>query len=186
MLQQALSPSPHGLLLCMANSAAAFYMFAFQVHEKSVLLPLLPLCALADKFPFLALWGPVVGAFSVWPLLWRDGVVAAYAAACAAYLALMWRPTSGRLDAAHAADARPSRVRWLWPRVHRACGAGLAACMAVLHAARLTLAPPEALPWLHDRVFVSFAFCALGIGWVWLQLSQWVPAAQGSAKRKSA
>jgi hypothetical protein len=31
LLHQVVRPSPHGLLLCMANSAFAFYMFSYQV-----------------------------------------------------------------------------------------------------------------------------------------------------------
>jgi hypothetical protein len=42
-----------------------------QVHEKSILLPLLPLSMLAASEPDLALWGPVVGAFQMYPLLVR-------------------------------------------------------------------------------------------------------------------
>ncbi|KAK9807380.1 hypothetical protein WJX73_009447 [Symbiochloris irregularis] len=49
MLHQVLRPSPRGLLLCMANSAFAFFLFSFQVHEKSILLPLLPITLLAPQ-----------------------------------------------------------------------------------------------------------------------------------------
>ncbi|KAK9824694.1 hypothetical protein WJX72_012449 [[Myrmecia] bisecta] len=49
MLQQLRCPSPRGLLICMANSSLAFFLFAYQVHEKSILLPLLPVTLLAAE-----------------------------------------------------------------------------------------------------------------------------------------
>ena len=31
-----------GFLICMLNCSLAFYLFSYQVHEKSILLPCLP------------------------------------------------------------------------------------------------------------------------------------------------
>lgn len=50
-----------------------------QVHEKSILLPLMPILLLAEQEPFLAGWMPIVSAFSMFPLLKKDGVAIAYA-----------------------------------------------------------------------------------------------------------
>ena len=40
------------LLLALSSSAWAFFLFSYQVHEKSVLLPLAPLPFLADSIAF--------------------------------------------------------------------------------------------------------------------------------------
>lgn len=53
----------------------------WQVHEKSVLLVLLPVTLLADHEPELAFWLPLVASFSMYPLLKKDGLRLAYAAA---------------------------------------------------------------------------------------------------------
>lgn len=50
------------------------------MHEKSVLLPLLPLVLLATEEPFLAAWLQPVALFSMFPLLKRDGLAIAYGA----------------------------------------------------------------------------------------------------------
>lgn len=108
-LHQALRPSRRGTLYAMACSSLAFYLFSYQVHEKSILLPLLPVSLLAlptgsgaegkkekkkereekgllslvaagpPSEPFLACWLPVAACFSMWPLLHRDGLAWSYA-----------------------------------------------------------------------------------------------------------
>ncbi|EFJ46865.1 hypothetical protein VOLCADRAFT_62003 [Volvox carteri f. nagariensis] len=85
-------PSRWGFLRCLANSAFAFYMFSYQVHEKSILLPLLPVTLLAGREPSLATWLPLLAALSMFPLLDRDGVALPYVALCALYGAVMAGP----------------------------------------------------------------------------------------------
>jgi alpha-1,3-glucosyltransferase len=52
--QQIRRPSKEGFVWCMANSAWAFFLFSFQAHEKSILLPLLPVAMLVGlhSLPF--------------------------------------------------------------------------------------------------------------------------------------
>lgn len=77
-----------------------------QVHEKSILLPLLPVTMMAGRLPSLATWMPLVGSFSMFPLLVRDGVAVPYAALCVLYAVLMW-PASTALQATLAARQVP-------------------------------------------------------------------------------
>ncbi|KAL0040929.1 hypothetical protein WJX79_010386 [Trebouxia sp. C0005] len=65
MIHQIMSPSPRGLLMGMANSALAFFLFSYQVHEKSILLALLPVTLLAFDQPVVAAWLPVWAALSI-------------------------------------------------------------------------------------------------------------------------
>lgn len=55
-------------------------LVSLQVHEKSILLPLLPITLLCPQLPGPALWLPAIACFSMWPLLSRDGLTAAYPA----------------------------------------------------------------------------------------------------------
>jgi alpha-1,3-glucosyltransferase len=60
----------------MVVSALGFFMFSFQVHEKAILLPILPATLLMGGDARLA--GIVfnnVAAFTMYPLLIRDGLV---------------------------------------------------------------------------------------------------------------
>ena len=83
------SPSSAAALLpyTLASTALAFFLLGFQTHEKSVLLPLLPLTLLmttkGDRTGGGAAaadweWAVLannVAVFSLWPLLQRDGLI---------------------------------------------------------------------------------------------------------------
>ena len=74
-----------GLLLSLVTSSLGFFLFSFQVHEKTILIPLLPLLLLLgeertsqnykDSFitKDLILWMVNMSSFSLWPLALRDG-----------------------------------------------------------------------------------------------------------------
>jgi alpha-1,3-glucosyltransferase len=171
MAQQIASPSPQGLLLGMANSAFAFYMFGYQVHEKSILLPLLPITALAAWEPAAALWAPAVAALSMFPLLERDGAALPYAAALAIYAAVMTRLLP-RGAAGKAGKGGAAATGWAAAAAKVAAWGGAAAALG-LHAARALVPAPERLPWLHDRLFVSLSFVFVAGGMAYFNWRQW-------------
>jgi len=80
-----LNPDKHRLVYCLANSALAFFMFSFQVHEKSILLPALPITLLILDEPFWSGWFNNVAIFSMFPLLKKDRLIIPYF-----ILLLMW------------------------------------------------------------------------------------------------
>lgn len=61
---------------------------------------------------------------------------------------------------------------------------GLVVCAAVgaLHAGKALVAPPERLPWLWDRIFITVSFVGLVLCWVYLNVRQWSAQAAGSKK----
>ena len=73
-----LRPSRKSFLYTLGVCAWSFYLFSFQVHEKSVLLPLLPLALLLPFHPLLYSLSGVIGVFSMYPLLEKDGQGMAY------------------------------------------------------------------------------------------------------------
>ncbi|KAI0461871.1 hypothetical protein LJB42_004474 [Komagataella kurtzmanii] len=87
----AISPScfiifthPKKVLLPWAFAACswAFYLFSFQVHEKSVLVPLMPTTLLLVEKDLdiisMVCWISNIAFFSMWPLLKRDGLALEY------------------------------------------------------------------------------------------------------------
>lgn len=85
-------PRPSLLPYAFASTAYAFYLFSFQVHEKSILLPLLPLTLLLGSNKGLSkeyrAWIGFANAIAVWtmyPLLRRDGLRTPYVV-----LSLLW------------------------------------------------------------------------------------------------
>ena len=65
-------PNPKGLLYALFNSALGFFIFSFQVHEKSILLAALPASLLMFDEPTIILWFENVATYSLFPLLMRD------------------------------------------------------------------------------------------------------------------
>ncbi|OAP57132.1 hypothetical protein AYL99_07869 [Fonsecaea erecta] len=76
----------------LATSAWGFFLFSFQVHEKSVLLPLLPMTLLLGSKQGLSKeyrawigWANAVGIWTMFPLLKRDGLTIPYVV-----ISLLW------------------------------------------------------------------------------------------------
>lgn len=83
---------PYSLL----STSLSFFLFSFQVHEKTILVPLLPITLLlsgaAVDSPLFG-WGVLAnnaGVFSMWPLLKRDGLGVQYIA-----ILLLWNRLIG-------------------------------------------------------------------------------------------
>lgn len=137
--------------------------FLLQVHEKSILLPLLPITMLAATEADSALWGPLVAAFSMYPLLVRDGVSTAYLATNVFYVLAMTAllPTKG-IKAVTVQNYKAAML------VTAACGG--AVC---LHLLQLIVPPPHQYPWMYDRAFITYAFWFIAADMVYLNIRQW-------------
>ncbi|XP_055837886.1 probable dolichyl pyrophosphate Man9GlcNAc2 alpha-1,3-glucosyltransferase [Episyrphus balteatus] len=68
-------PSKQGFLYSLFNSALAFFLFSFQVHEKSILLPALPAMLLYPMEPYMMTWFLEISTISMFPLLDKDKLV---------------------------------------------------------------------------------------------------------------
>jgi len=135
-------PSRRGFLLCATACGLAFFLLSFQVHEKHILLPLLPAALLSADDPRLFGWLALVASFSLFPLLSRDGLRLAYFCCQAGYAALV-------------CGVAPPSSDFL-----ARLGFGLSlAGMAALHLAEAAIAPPARYPDLFAVGFAAFA-CA--------------------------
>jgi alpha-1,3-glucosyltransferase len=76
---------------CLAAHAFSFFLFSFQVHEKTILLPLLPLVCLlgaSRRVTFFVTWLSAVASFTMFPLLLKDGLLVPYTVSQLLYLPL--------------------------------------------------------------------------------------------------
>lgn len=78
-------PRPSLLLLSLSCVSWGFFLFSFQVHEKSVLVPLLPMTLLLSSKGGLSKpsrawigWANMLGSWTLFPLLKRDGLAVPY------------------------------------------------------------------------------------------------------------
>jgi alpha-1,3-glucosyltransferase len=102
------NPTPFRFILALVNSSLIFFLLSYQVHEKSILLALLPCSLLTPHHPHTVTWFQLLAVFSMYPLITKDGLVLACWALAALYtiLSLSLAPSStskrGRLSrAAH-------------------------------------------------------------------------------------
>nr|XP_020458449.1 dolichyl pyrophosphate Man9GlcNAc2 alpha-1,3-glucosyltransferase [Monopterus albus] len=72
--------------LALANSSLAFFLFSYQVHEKSILLAALPACLLLSDLPLMVIWFLLASTFSMLPLFLKDGLLVPYAVTSLAFL----------------------------------------------------------------------------------------------------
>ncbi|KAJ8277909.1 hypothetical protein GJAV_G00081560 [Gymnothorax javanicus] len=72
--------------LALVNSSLAFFLFSFQVHEKSILLAACPVCLLMNELPLMAIWFLVASTFSMLPLLLKDGLLQPYVVTSGGFL----------------------------------------------------------------------------------------------------
>lgn len=77
-----LYPKRHLLPYALAACSMSFFLFSFQVHEKTILLPLLPITLLYTSRDWnvlsLVCWINNVALFTLWPLLKKDNLVLQY------------------------------------------------------------------------------------------------------------
>ncbi|CAM9179196.1 unnamed protein product [Discosporangium mesarthrocarpum] len=174
--------SPQRLVLALVNSSLAFFLCSFQVHEKSVLLPLCPLAFLWADSPMLVTWMQVVGAFSLWPLLCREGL----GLPCIVSISLYVIASTVLTSLTGAGSAQRKTVGMVFPFTRffthsmaqwMVTISGL--CMVGLFVAELTIQPPQLLPHLYPTLNAGFSCTNLVCAYVLCLYWQWV-AADGS------
>ncbi|XP_018572383.1 probable dolichyl pyrophosphate Man9GlcNAc2 alpha-1,3-glucosyltransferase [Anoplophora glabripennis] len=81
-----LRPNLRKFVLALVNSSLAFFLFSFQVHEKSILIVAVPVLMYFPYAPFVCFWFLCISIFSMLPLLIKDGLVIAVIALTAFYI----------------------------------------------------------------------------------------------------
>ncbi|ESQ47220.1 hypothetical protein EUTSA_v10027717mg [Eutrema salsugineum] len=154
MVQQILSPSNEGFLYGLLNSSMAFYMFSFQVHEKSILMPFLSATLLALKIPNHFNHLTYYALFSMFPLLCRDKLLLPYLT-----LHLLFTVIYHSHENHHAKQkTKASSFSFTnFPgyvflrRTHFFIS-------LVLHAVYLTIQPPQKYPFLFEALIMILCF----------------------------
>ncbi|KAG2703737.1 hypothetical protein I3760_06G150700 [Carya illinoinensis] len=159
-LGQIRAPSNQGFLYGLLNSAFSFYIFSFQVHEKSILLPLLPASLLALEEPFLLKWITFYALFSMFPLLCRDELILPYVALSALFI-LIYHGPSGRQD-------RRKRLSF-----NSVVTTLLVLCSVLLHIVYITMQPPNRYPFLFEAVIMFLCFSQFVVLCFYSNAKQW-------------
>lgn len=162
MIHQISSPSSQGFLYGLLNSSLPFYLFSFQVHEKSILLPLLPASLLALDNPSLYKWLTHYGLLSMFPLLHRDGLLLPYITLNALYFLLYHVPRDKRVSKVTGSSA-----------AYPILSAFSVCCYFGLHLIYLTMHPPEKYPFLFEALIMIFCFFHFALLAIYTNKKQW-------------
>ncbi|RHN50439.1 putative dolichyl-P-Glc:Man(9)GlcNAc(2)-PP-dolichol alpha-1,3-glucosyltransferase [Medicago truncatula] len=164
MVQQIKSPSNKGFLYALLNCSLAFYLFSFQVHEKSILLPLLPATMLALEEPFIFKWFMKFAMFSMFPLMCRDGLIVPYFALFALFILVLNAPGQHRVKENN--------------YFHNYLGATTIHLILffslILHIVYLTMQPPKKYPFIFEAIIMNLCFSQFVIVTLGCNVKQWM------------
>ena len=160
------TPSKTLLPYALASCSWAFFLCSFQVHEKSVLLPLLPMTVLlggegglGPRVRAWVGWANLLGMWTMFPLLKRDELRFPYAV-----LSLLWSyllnlpPTSYSLY-------YPSQEAILLPT--KVLHMGFYAIMMAWHVVEALIPPPDEKPDLWVVLNCIIGACGFGVCYLW-------------------
>ncbi|XP_031477793.1 probable dolichyl pyrophosphate Man9GlcNAc2 alpha-1,3-glucosyltransferase [Nymphaea colorata] len=146
MIQQIKAPSSRGFLYALVNSSFAFYLFSFQVHEKSILLPLLPASLLALEETTFFNWFSYYALLSMYPLLCRDGLIVPHVALLSLFFLVSYARCGqhGKGPMISSRLKAPMAISFLFS--------------VILYGAYLSVRPPQKYPFLFDALIMILCF----------------------------
>jgi len=167
-----LYPERRILPLALAVTSWGFFLFSFQVHEKSILLPLLPMTLLLGGEGGLLpqrrawiTWANILGCWTMFPLLKRDELRVPYFV-----LTLLWAWLMG-LDSLFTSSESQSSLRV--DSFSKLIHGTFYFAMVVWHFFDAFVAPPTGKPdfWVVINVLIGAA--GFAIAYLWCLWSLW-------------
>ncbi|PSR97564.1 glycosyltransferase family 57 protein [Coniella lustricola] len=162
-----LRPRKELLPLAFSATAWAFFLFSFQVHEKSVLLPLLPMTLLLAGKNGLAKetrqwvgFANILGSWTMFPLLQRVDLRVPYAVFTLLWAYLLSLPPTSL--SAYFPGTR-TFTQWITFLIH----AVFYLAMAVWHVVEASMSPPEDKPDLWTVANVGLGAAGFGLCYLW-------------------
>ncbi|KAH9812541.1 family 57 glycosyltransferase [Melampsora americana] len=144
------------------NASMAFYLFSFQVHEKTILLPILPLMMImsqqynSNRLDLNTDWEWTclisnVACFSMWPLLKKDNLHCQYVTLQVLYNYLIgYNPIK--------------LVKWTFIDYLTLISYFL---MGLIHLGEMMIGAPDRLPDLYIVMNLSLSFGIFGLSYLW-------------------
>lgn len=156
------SHQQYSKILCygLLNTSLSFFLFSFQVHEKSILLPLMPaLMLLIHEERQAVSWFVQIALFSMYPLLFKDDLQLPYWVMAVGWCLLCGFPTCP------ASESNTSSfvifLQWLSTMA-----------MMAIHAADIYISPPAHLPDIYVVLNVMFSCGMFGLFMIYFNYQQ--------------
>lgn len=178
--------------LALVNSSLAFFLFSYQVHEKSILLAALPACLLLNDLPLIAIWFLLASTFSMLPLLLKDGLLVPYVVTSLAFLFLATYLLSA-LERCSEEELRMGAYRKLFFFLPKLDLAGITkwkfyihvTLMAALSVISVAMVPPPHLPDLFPVLVSAFSFLQFFGTFVYLNVVQFSEPPRRKSQKKT-
>ena len=79
LIMEVTKPSRETFIMCLMNTSLAFFLFSYQVHEKSILIPLVPMSVLMyPSRSTSSVYALNISLMTMYPLLKKDGLLGPY------------------------------------------------------------------------------------------------------------
>uniref|UniRef100_A0A4P6D8I7 Alpha-1,3-glucosyltransferase n=1 Tax=Rhodnius prolixus TaxID=13249 RepID=A0A4P6D8I7_RHOPR len=150
-------PTHRKLVLSLINSSLAFFLFSYQVHEKTILLVSLPVMLYYEHEPMLCLWFLEITSLSMLPLLIKDNLVIPFISLNIMYIVILCCFTSSQKKKSKSFILVIVSAILSW----------------TLFVLSISVSPPSSYPHLYPlliSVFCTFHFFGFFIFFNWKQL----------------
>lgn len=177
-----IKPKKRQFLYALVNSSLAFFLFSFQVHEKSILIAAVPAILIFPMDPFMAFWFLQVSTFSMFPLLVKDGLLAAFVGLSSGFLLLTKLLIDYTKDKRHQGR---NFLSILWNiNINRKSEGKLVENLmtssfivssvveVLLILGFFFVAPPARLPFLHPLLISAFSCCHFVMFFIYFNVKQ--------------
>lgn len=175
-----LHPSRNTLLPGLAATSLGFFLFSFQVHEKTILLPLLPTTLMLvskgglqpEKRAWIA-WANVLGCWTMFPLLKRDELRVPYFV-----LTLTWAWLIGVGEMLFVEKSEDT-----FGALTKVLHGSFYAFMVVWHGLEAFVATPDGKPDLWVVVNACVGAVGFGICYLWCLAQLWAEIPLNATRR---
>ena len=161
------------MLFAAAACASTFFLTSYHVHEKTILLPLIPIQLLGGGDGRHATFAAIFSVLSAWTcsfLMELDGLKTEFWGLLLLYGAACASTTVDRKITATVVSGRLHKlVEWATRRLFPLL---LIACGGVEIAKIFVPVPVKALPDLYELAVAAVAFVSVGWAWIWLHFNR--------------
>ena len=177
-------PKFNNFVLSLVNTSLIFFLFSFQVHEKSILLAAIPVALMTfcdnldDSLSIVIPWFLTISTFSMLPLLIKDGLLIPTIALSIMYLTIVinysqFIPLKDKYHARNTSPV-PTQAPTMFHVILKLCMfLSLVGCM-VLTAISTLIPPPEKYPYLWPlavSVYSAIHFLGFSIYFHYVQFA---------------
>jgi alpha-1,3-glucosyltransferase len=155
------------LLLGAAGTSLSFFLASFQVHEKSILLPLAPLSFLTLDYVSFIPWFSMISLWSMWHLLCLDQLQIVY-------LVLLWFYGCYLVYfdlitvTVESTEQQPCFLEIICRQVFRMMKPITIFTMCTLHVLEVLVDPPLSLPDIYPVLWIILACCSFCFAWLFV------------------